>query len=80
MQFAFPISPKYLLFGDFARPDDETKKLDEFQTSKFNEDQIEFAYREIYASFESNELREQMEKISKERAPLIPTLPPGMLD
>jgi hypothetical protein len=80
MQFACPISPRYLLLGDFADRTDETAKLDEFQTWKFNEDQIEFAFREVYASFASDALRQDVDKIFADRAPVIPRLPPGMLE
>ena len=76
MQFQFPISSRFLLTGIFipGRPD-ERVPVDADRVRKFNRNQMHRAQKKIYASFYSEELRADFDRISEERPLLIPDLP-----
>lgn len=78
-QFQFPVSPKYLLVGDFrGKPGRVVSMSPEF-VAKFNENQIRHAHKELYASFKSDELQAQVDQTFKDRPSLVPELPADLL-
>jgi hypothetical protein len=79
-QFVFPISPKYMLMGDFVNRGDGKAKLDAARVRYFNSRHVEEAYEQVFASFRSEKVQELVDKIFSRRKPLIGRLPPGMLD
>jgi hypothetical protein len=79
-QFVFPISPKYLLMGDFVNRGDGKARLDAARVRYFNSRHVEEAYEQVFASFRSDKVQELVDKIFSGRQPLIRKLPPGMLD
>lgn len=80
MQFVFPISPRFLLMGDFINRRDGKAKIDADRVAYFNVRHLEEAYEQVYASFHCDELQKLLDEIFAERAPLIQKPPPGMLD
>lgn len=79
-QFVFPISPRYLLMGDFVNRADGKAKLDPARVRYFNSRHVEEAYQQIFASFRSDKIQGLVDKIFSRRKPLIGKLPSGMLD
>lgn len=80
MQFVFPISPRYLLMGDFVNRRDGKAKLDEDRVAYFNVRHLEEAYEQVYASFQCDELQKLLDETFASRPALIQKPPPGMLD
>ncbi len=79
-QFVFPISPKYLLMGDFVNRGDGKAKLDAARVRYFNSRHAEEAYEQVFASFRSDKVQELVDRIFSRRNPLVRKPPPGMLD
>lgn len=79
MQVAFPLSPRFLLFCDFVPRPDERAALTADQVRRFNTDQIEYAYREVYASFRSDELQAEVDCVFNARPSVEWKLPPDVL-
>ena len=80
MRFAFPISRRYLLSGEFVRGEDQLIKADARYVSSMNSSQIVRAHKEVYSPFNSDELQEEIDKVHKERPPLMPKITPEMID
>lgn len=80
MQMFVPLSPRVLLYGDFKGRIDGVGSISAAQVEIINQRQLEQAYEQVYASFRSDELQGLMEKVFREREPLIPSLPKGMLE
>jgi hypothetical protein len=80
MQLQFPISQKYLLIGGFMGPEGMVLEVSAELVKSFNENQIRRAHREVYASFRSDELQADIDRIFNEREALIPTLPEDIFD
>lgn len=78
-QLQFPVSPKYLLVGDFRARPGRVVPVSADLVKKFNENQIRHAHKEVYASLRSDDLQAQVDKIFRERPPLVPELPPDLL-
>jgi hypothetical protein len=78
-QLHFPVSPKYLLMGDFLGPNETVRKLTAATFMTFQRNQILSAHKEVYASFDSDELQALVDKIFKEKPPLVPDLPADLL-
>jgi hypothetical protein len=75
-QLHFPVSSKYLLMGDFLGPNETVQKASPHRLVKYNYNQIISAHKEIYASFRSDELQADIDRVFKEKPPLVPELPP----
>lgn len=78
VRFYFPISPDFALTGAFVKAHDQVSKVDDRWVQAANTAMIARAYREIYASFHSEMLRDEVTKRHSERKPPIP--PPDVLD
>lgn len=78
-QLQFPVSPKYLLAGDFLGPNETAQKISPELLRKFQNNQIVSAHKEVYASFKSDELPAAVDKTFKVKPPLVPELPPDLL-
>lgn len=77
-QFIWPVSPRFLVFGQRqASGCDERDLIPRTLAERWNQELIEIAHREVYASFFSKELQTQVNRIFKERKPLIPPMPMG---
>lgn len=79
-QFAFPLSPKYLLMGDFVNKRDGKAKLNAARVRYFNSRHVEEAYQQVFASFRSDKIQGLVDKTFSQRKTLIGKPPPGMLD
>jgi hypothetical protein len=77
VRFYYPISPKYALTGAFVPAKDQVSKVDADWVQKANTAMIVRAYKEVYASFRSAALRDELTKRHAERKPPIP--PPDSL-
>jgi hypothetical protein len=80
MRFAFPISRCYLLSGEFMRGEDQLIPINAEKVSRFNSNQVLRAHKEVYSPFKSDELQAEIDKVHKERPPIIPKITPEMID
>ena len=78
VRFYFPISPEFALTGAFHKAHDQVSRVDSSWVQAANTAMIARAYREVYASFKSDVLRDEINKRHSERKPPIP--PPEVLD
>ena len=74
-QCHFPVSSKYLLMGDFLGPNETVQKASPDRMAKYNYNQIVSAHKEVYAPFKSEELQADVDRVFKEKPPLVPELP-----
>lgn len=76
--FTFPISDKYLLLGD--QPDGADRALGATlrELTASQNDQIGWAYREVYAPFASATLQNEIDRVHASRPPRIPQVPPDL--
>lgn len=74
-QLHFPVSSKYLLMGDFLGPNETVQKASPERLAKYNYNQIVSAHKEVYAPFKSDELQADVDRVFKEKPPLVPELP-----
>ena len=74
-QLHFPVSSKYLLIGDFLGPNETVQKASPDRLAKYNYNQIVSAHKEVYAPFKSDELQVDVDRVFKEKPPLVPELP-----
>jgi len=79
-QFVFPLSPKYLLMGDFVNKRDGKARLNAARVRYFNSRHVEEAYEQVFASFRSDKIQELLDKTFGQPKPLIRKLPPAILD
>ena len=75
LRFGFPLSPRFMLTGEYLPARDQAMKVDAAWVAQANQAQIYRALREIYASFCSCELREKVDRIHAIRKPVIPAFP-----
>lgn len=79
LQVLYPISPRYLLMADFRNKGDGQHLLSPEKVQHFNDQILAQAHEQVYASFGSDVLQQAMDKVFKERAPVIQKPPPGLL-
>lgn len=78
LQFLFPISPRFLLFGEpMTKGLDDRGRVPAENVRMMTQDLLRIAHRQVYASFFSKELQSRVNRIFKERAPLIVPMPAG---
>jgi hypothetical protein len=76
LQFMWPVSPKFMLFGDsMLSGGDERVRIPGQNVRMFVDELLRIAHREVYASFCSKELQTRMNRILKDRDPLIVRMP-----
>lgn len=80
MQLQFPISPKYMLVGSFMGPNQIVQGVTAEQVRRYNENVIRRAHKDVYASYRSDAIQAEVDRVFKERDPLIPTLPDDVLN
>jgi hypothetical protein len=73
-QLHFPLSSEYLLMGDFLGPNETVWKASPDRLAKYNYNQIVSAHKEVYAPFNSDELRAEVDRLFNEKPP-VPELP-----
>jgi hypothetical protein len=78
-QLHFPISPSYLLVGDFSGRNGLVVDVPAEMVAKFNENQILSANKEVYASVRSEALQRAVDELFKAKPPAVPDLPPDLL-
>jgi hypothetical protein len=78
-QLQFPVSPRYMLVGDFMGPNETVQRISPELLRKFQYNQLVSAHKEVYAPFKSEELQAAVDKTFKEKPPLVPDLPPDLL-
>jgi hypothetical protein len=76
-QLHFPLSAKYLLMGDFLGPNGAVLEASAGHLSKYNYNQILSAHREVYAPFESEELRAEVDRVFQKKPSRV-ELPEGL--
>jgi len=79
-QFHLPASPKHSLVAGFIGLNETAKVVSSDIVKSCNENQIRHAHREVYASFRSDGLQQDVDRIFADRQPLVPTLPDDSLD
>lgn len=79
-RFTFPLSPTFMLYGDFARRPDERAMVTPADVQQARTVHITQAFKEVYASFKSEDLRAAVDREFGGRPPVAWSLPPGMLD
>lgn len=78
-QLHFPVSSKYLLMGDFLGPSETVQQTSADRLAKYNHNQILSAHKEVYASFKSDELQAEVDRVFKAKPGLVPELPADLL-
>lgn len=78
VRFYFPVSPKIALTGAFVKAQDQVSTVDADWVQRANTAMIVRAHREIYSSFRSGTLRDEINLRHAERTPPVP--PPEILD
>ena len=78
---SFPLSPRLMLYLDFAERSDERVMISAESVRSTQRIQIENAYQEIYASFRSDALNAEVQRIFETRTPpeLTWKVPPDIL-
>ena len=71
-EFRFPISRKFLLAGDYQDEPDDKLAVSPDSVSDLNTAQVARAYREVYASYCSEDLQRQIDDVHSQRPPLVP--------
>lgn len=79
-QLQFPISPKYMLVGSFMGPNQIVQRVTAEQVRRYNGNVARRAHKDVYASYRSDALQADVDRVFMERDSLIPTLPDGVLD
>ncbi|MGE0705458.1 MAG: DUF4238 domain-containing protein [Vicinamibacterales bacterium] len=78
LQFLFPISPRFLLFGEpVTRRQDDRGRVSAETVRMMTDDLLRIAHRQVYASFFSKELQSRVNQVFKEREPLMVPMPAG---
>ena len=76
LQVLFPLSPRFLLFGDpMTTGPDDRGRVPAQTVRLMTDDFLRIAHRQVYASFFSKELQTRVNLVFKERAPLVVTMP-----
>ena len=76
LQFLFPISPRFLLFGEPMTPGpDDRGRVPAHTVRMFTDDLLKIAHRQIYASFFSKELQSRVNRVFKRRGAVIVPMP-----
>jgi hypothetical protein len=78
-QLQFPVSPRYMLVGDFMGPNETLQKISPELLRKLQHNQLVSAHKEVYAPFKSEDLQTAVDKTFKDKPPLVPDLPPDLL-
>jgi hypothetical protein len=78
IQFLFPISRRFLLFGEpMTKSPDDSGRLSAENVRMMTYDLLRIAHRQVYASFFSNELQSRVNRVFREREALIIPMPAG---
>jgi hypothetical protein len=78
LQFLFPISPRFLIFGEpMTKGPDYRVRVPAENVRMMTDDLLRIAHRQVYASFFSRELQPRVNRAFKEREPLIVPMPVG---
>ena len=80
MEMWFPVSPKYILSGDFREGAPKHVVVSPKIVATCNRNQMRKAPKDIYAAYRSEELKAEFDRIVDERGSLIPELPREMID
>jgi hypothetical protein len=75
VRYQYPISPKYMLTGEFINAHDQVMKIDAEWVRRANAVTILRAYKEVYASFRSSELQTEVDERHAKRKPIMPPRP-----
>jgi hypothetical protein len=76
LQFMWPVSPRFMLFGDEKLTrQDERVRISGQNVRMFMDELLRIAHREVYASFSSKELQSRVNTIFKGRDPLVVPMP-----
>ena len=68
LQFLFPISPRFLLFGEPMTPGpDDRGRVPAHTVRMFTDDLLKIAHRQVYASIFSKELQSRVNRVFKRR-------------
>jgi len=79
-QLQFPVSPRYMLVGDFRGSNQKIVPMTATKVRGFNANMLRHSHKEAYASYRSDSLQRALDRRVREREPLIPTLPDDALD
>ena len=80
LQFHFPVCSRYYLVGAAIPPPVRHSPIRPEYVAALGENQMRHARREVYASYRSAALQEQLNRVFRERDPLIKELPEDLLD
>lgn len=76
LQVLFPLSPQFLLFGDpMTTGPDDRGRVPARTVHMMTDDLLRIAHRQVYASFFSKELQTRVNRVFKERVPLVVPMP-----
>lgn len=78
LQFLWPVSPRFLVFGEpmTSGPDDRGR-VPARTVRMMTDELLSIAHRQVYASFFSEGLQQRVNRIFKDREPLIRPMPRG---
>ncbi len=75
-QFLFPVSPRFLLFGDpMTKGPDDRGRVPASTVRQMTADLLRIAHRQVYASYFSKDLQALVNQVFKEREPLVVAMP-----
>lgn len=77
LQVLFPVSPRFLLFGDPTKGPDDRGRVPAHTVREMSDEILSIAHREVYASFFSKELQARVNEAFRHREPLIRPMPAG---
>ena len=75
LRFGYPLSPRFMLTGAYVPAYDQALKVDKAWVAQANQAQVYRALQEIYASFRSPALKEQVDRVHATRKAVIPEFP-----
>jgi hypothetical protein len=76
LQFLWPVSPQFLLFGDPMTPGKDDRGRVPAKTVRImTEELLRIAHRQAYASFFSKDLQARINRVFKDRQPLVRPMP-----
>jgi hypothetical protein len=76
LQFLFPISPRFLLFGEpMTHGPDDRGRVSARIVRMFTDDLLRIAHRQVYASIFSKELQSRVNRVFKQRGKVIVPMP-----
>lgn len=76
LQVLFPVSPRFLVFGEpMTKGPDDRGRVPPRTVRQMNGEVLSIAHLQVYASFYSKALQDQVNQVFKERPPIIPEYP-----